>query len=210
MASFLLGRICRTCLLESPAMHKLLDMKGELQIEVMLKQTIPHFDDEDLDVDLPVEICGDCLDKLSVSYSFQIMVLANYKRLRSLIKHQEVEDVVLVPKVRTNDKDQLKDDDNKMYDYEESDSLKSEPDELSYEVQNALDKLEEEAIKEADLLATVQEDDEIKIEIEPVEEKPSSYEVIDNFEEDIHGDTDNDEDYWPTKDDDAGSEESKR
>ncbi|XP_073832621.1 uncharacterized protein [Musca autumnalis] len=88
MSEILLGRICRTCLRESSIMHKLLSMTeaGHLSIEEMLHQVVPDCNvvAEDLELFLPVEICEDCLNKLTKAYDFHQMCIESNKKLRDL------------------------------------------------------------------------------------------------------------------------------
>ncbi|XP_059223978.1 zinc finger protein 260 [Stomoxys calcitrans] len=91
--SSLLGRICRTCLLVSPEMYNFQDMKDGNRIIDMLNQivTIDVFCEDDLETSLPREICLDCCEKLHISHNFQQMCIVNNKKIRSLIRNQEVE-----------------------------------------------------------------------------------------------------------------------
>ncbi|XP_075155320.1 uncharacterized protein LOC142228709 [Haematobia irritans] len=170
----LLGRICRTCLLESPTMYKLADTKGEINIREMLANVIPNSDD-DLEISLPEEICNDCLESLSIAYNFQQMCLANNKKLRSLIIHHEVEDVI-IPDAYITEKDNL------IYQIVKSNA---ETDELnSNEVQHAFEKLLDSSKED------LQEDEtqkERKIEIHSMEEIEYDFDEFEN---------NNDDDCW--------------
>ncbi|XP_073832619.1 uncharacterized protein [Musca autumnalis] len=201
MSAILLGRICRTCLLESSTMHKLMDKEGDTQmaIEEMLNATIPNFDLqlklEDHDICLPVEICEDCLDKLTTAFSFQQMCFASNEKLQNLILHQPqheqemMEDAIMVAYVDESDKEDHLD---------ISDTggpLKLEPEDEF--VQNAIQRLvgtqlhnenDDREVDGGDHTET--DNDNIKLESETVGGRACDF-------EDFHNASDDDEEYWP-------------
>ncbi|XP_061398303.1 gastrula zinc finger protein XlCGF57.1-like [Musca vetustissima] len=214
MSAILLGRICRTCLLESSTMHKLLEQGGEQQlpIEEMLHKTIPNFElpVEDLDVCLPVEICEECLEKLTIAYDFQQMCFASNEKLQNLIQeqqhHDELEDVIMVAQgdAASDKEDHL--------DLSGKESLKLEPEDEF--VQNALERLVaahkegEEEIHSMDLLDNGEEEKnaEIKLELEAMANRTrEDFEDFHNVGED---EDDDDEEFFPQNDHDNDTDNS--
>ncbi|XP_073832626.1 uncharacterized protein isoform X1 [Musca autumnalis] len=92
MSVLLLEHICITCLQESSVMHKLMDTREDeptTSIQNMLQRIAPILIANNLDSSMPVEICGECLNKLTTAFDFQKMCLSSYEKLQG-VKSKEI------------------------------------------------------------------------------------------------------------------------